>query len=104
MCDVSESCTGQSQNCPPDEVVLNGTICNGGGGDPDCGDLQTCQGGQCVIGWAPADSDYLYLLDALGPRERGTPLHGEPRALGEAEALYLLARHGYNTTTTYRRL
>ena len=26
------------------------------------------------------------------------------RWLGEAEALYLLARHGHNTSTTYRRL
>ncbi|HTF87024.1 MAG TPA: hypothetical protein VK843_01355 [Planctomycetota bacterium] len=40
-----------------------------------------------LIGWAPADSDYLYLLDARGAGSRGTPWLALPQALGEAEAL-----------------
>ncbi|MEO6709352.1 MAG: hypothetical protein ABI054_01740, partial [Planctomycetota bacterium] len=42
---------------------------------------------QAVIGWAPADSDYLYLLDAHGAGSRSTAWLALPQALGEAEAL-----------------
>lgn len=45
-CDVAETCTGFSPQCPPDAAAPNGTACD----DDACFDAQTCTDGECSGG------------------------------------------------------
>src|SRR5262249_45196914 len=62
QCDVAESCTGTSSECPSDAFVPNGTTCTDGNA---CTLQDVCMDGQCVSGNGP-NSEPGCVLDTGG--------------------------------------
>jgi hypothetical protein len=68
-CDSSETCTGLSGNCPPDDAPVNlGTVCRPGSGDI-CDQNETCTGvpGQgCPADDAPSNAGIVCRASSVG--------------------------------------